>query len=110
MGTNYYAVEKSYRYGRKQVHLGKSSCGWLFLFHSCEEFHTFPQMKQWLTENVDSGKYVIFNEYDEEVSKNELLYLIESKQSDPHCRDNPDNFKYGTMNIDGYRFREGEFS
>jgi len=109
MGTNYYAVEKTYRYGRKEVHLGKSSCGWLFTFSSCDEFRTFPQFKHWLEENVDTGKYIICDEYGSEVAKQDLLNLIEEKQNDPHCRDNPRNFEYN-YNIDGYRFApNGEF-
>lgn len=109
MGTNYYAVEKTYRYERREIHLGKSSGGWLFAFPSCEEFRTFPQFKHWLEQNVDTGKYLIFNEYGEEVSKDDLLELIEEKQNDPHCLNNPDNFEYG-MNIDGYRFFDSDFS
>jgi len=105
MGTNYYAVEKSYKYNRNEIHIGKSSGGWKFLFHSCDEFRTFPQFKHWLEECVDTEKYLIFNEYGENVSKDELLELIESKQK----TDSPDQYKY-CMDIDGYRFSDRDFS
>ena len=32
----------------REIHLGKSSAGWLFLFRDNEEFHTYPQFKRWL--------------------------------------------------------------
>lgn len=110
MGTNYYAIKKKpCLYGR-EVHLGKSSIGWLFLFRENDEIHTYPQFKSWLKNNVDSGEYVLFDEYNCEVSKNELIKLIESTQNDEHCKNNPDNFSYDVKNIDGYRFSDRDFS
>lgn len=52
----------------------------------------------------------MFNEYNEEITKEELLDLIDSKQNDPHNLSNPDNFNYNTKNIDGYRFTDNDFS
>lgn len=110
MSTNFYAVRKEpCLYGR-EIHLGKSSAGWLFLFEEHDEIHTFPQFIKWLENNVDTGEYLLFNEYNERVSKESLLKLIESKQNDPRCICNPDNFRYGIKNIDGYRFANGKFS
>ena len=43
--------------------------------------------------------------YDEVVSLDEFLALVESKQKE----NNPDDFTYSD-NIDGYRFESGEFS
>lgn len=106
MSTSYYAIEKTYKYHRDEVFLGQSSCGWLFCFPSCSEFRTFPQFKHWLEANVDTGNYIIYDEYGRETSKDELLELIESKQNDPFCRDCRDNFTYD-MNVDGYRFMKG---
>ncbi|MEI3507799.1 MAG: hypothetical protein V8R01_01490 [Bacilli bacterium] len=110
MGTNYYAVRRKPTLYNREIHLGKSSAGWLFLFHDNEEFHTYPQFKRWLENNVDTGEYVLFNEYNEELTKEELLSIIDIKQADPHNINNPDNFRYGTKNIDGYRFNDGDFS
>lgn len=52
MGTNYYAVSKKPTV-TSPLHIGKSSCGWKFLFHEvnkwdyeldCDvEIHTFEQ-------------------------------------------------------------------
>lgn len=110
MGTNYYAVKKKPCLYNREIHLGKSSAGWLFLFRDNEEFHTYPQFKKWLENNVDTGEYLLFNEYNEEVSKEELINIIETKQKSKNCLNNPDNFNYRVKNIDGYRFTNGDFS
>ena len=109
MSTNYYAVRKKPCLYNRNIHIGKASCGWLFLFQDNEEFHTYPQFLKWLENNVDTGEYVLFNEYNEKIKKEELLKIIQDHQNDKHCQDNPDNFKY-EKNIDGYRFSDEEFS
>lgn len=108
MGTNYYAVKVEPSLDRA-IHIGKSSFGWLFCFHDCEHFHTYPQVKMWLHENVTvKKKYVLMNEYNEIVDVEDFIEMVQKEQSDPKCRNNPDNFEY-CRNIDGYRFDEGEF-
>ena len=97
MGTNYYAVSSKPTVCHP-IHIGKSSVGWRFLFHrvcslenyiSDEPLNTFPQWKKFLEEQTTSGKILIINEYDEVVSLDEFLNLVETK---------------------GYRFADGEFS
>ena len=116
MGTNYYAV-KNRPTTSSPIHIGKSSAGWLFSFHDYEDnwndppvcWHTYGQVKDWLKKyTVDSDNYVILNEYDEIVSFDDFFEMVDSKQKDKHCRENPDNFHY-SRNVDGYRFKEGEF-
>ena len=109
MGTNYYAVRVEPSLYNRVIHIGKSSAGWLFCFQSCDEFRTFPQFKRFLDMEVRSGNYVIFDEYNKKVDPDWLLKLIENKQGDKHCLENPDNFTWN-RNIDGYRFTESEFS
>lgn len=109
MGTNYYAVKVKPSLDRA-IHIGKSSYGWLFLFHDCEYFHTYPQVKTWLHENVTLKKeYVLMDEYDREVDVEDFIELVQQKQNDKNSKNNPDNFEYA-KNIDGYRFEDGEFS
>lgn len=110
MGTNYYAVRKEPCLYNREIHLGKSSAGWLFLFQEHDEIHTFPQFVKWLENNVDTGEWVLFDEYNKQITKEWLLELIEYKQKDIRCKNNPDNFSYGFKNIDGYRFSDSEFS
>lgn len=110
MGTNYYAVKKKPTI-TEPLHIGKSSCGWKFLFHEVNkynsfdynlEIHTFEQWKEFLENN---DEIVILDEYDEEISVKDFLELVESKQNE----NNIDDFSY-SKNVNGYRFVAGEFS
>jgi hypothetical protein len=116
MGTNYYAVRNRPSI-EEPHHIGKSSAGWLFNFqeqhntwnHPPVVWHTWPQVKDWLKKyTVDSHEYVIMDEYDEIISYDNFVDIVEAKQNDPFCRDNPDNFTY-SANRNGYRFSEGDF-
>ena len=44
--------------------------------------------------------------YDRVVTFDDFFEMVEEKQSE----DNPDNFRYGIRNENGYRFDEHEFS
>lgn len=109
MGTNYYAVKKKPTI-REPLHIGKSSCGWRFLFHEVNkyndfdenlEIHTFKQWKDFLENN---NEIVILNEYDEEISVKDFLQMVKEKQ------ENKDNFDYNVKNVNGYRFCDRDFS
>ena len=113
MGTNYYAFKKEPTV-LSPIHIGKSSMGWKFCFHKVcsfenyindEPLNTFPQWKKFLQEQTANGNIIIMNEYDEVVSLDDFLKMVEIKQKE----DNPDDFTYSD-NIDGYRFVDGEFS
>lgn len=103
---------------QQSVHIGKSSMGWLFNFQSQDteidgiplKWHTYTEVKAWLTEYVtNQKKFVIKDEYGKELTVDELFDLIDTKQSDPHNLENPDNFTY-CSNVNGYRFSSGDFS
>ena len=115
MGTNYYAVRKNVSLD-EAIHIGKSSMGWLFLFQEQNnkeipvEWHTYEEVKNWLYENtVKTDKYVILNEYEEKISFDKLMNIIQKKQNDRICLSNPDNFKF-SRNVNGYRFSNVTFS
>ena len=112
MGTNYFAVSTRPTVCHP-IHIGKSSAGWKFLFHRvdiCDNYfsndplNTFPQWKRFLEEQTANGNIVIMNEYDEVVSLDEFLNMIEKKQKE----NNLDDF-ICCYNIDGYRFEDGYF-
>lgn len=106
MGTNYYAVRNKLTVSEDAyIHIGKSSAGWKFLFHNCKYFHTFPEVEKFLKENVETGKYVILDEYNKKHSVNDFLKVVAEHQKTK----NKEDFTYGVKNIDGYRFCEGEF-
>lgn len=99
MGTNYY-LEKDFcpccGKAREYVHLGKSSCGWKFLFHKTEEVYDYDSFCKFIRNGI------IYDEYGSKHSIDYLLNLINNKQnekSDRHC-----------IEIDRYDFLEGEFS
>lgn len=117
MGTNYY-VTKNGPSIHGAYHIGKSSIGWLFCFQTQNDvwndppivWNNWPQVKDWLQKyTVDDPIYAIMNEYDEIVSFADFIDLVESKQNDEYCQNNPENFRY-SKNIDGYRFTDSDFS
>ena len=117
MGTNYYVV-RNRPTTQSPVHIGKSSAGWFFNFQTQNErwydppivWNTFNQVKEWLKKyTVDSKEYVIIDEYDEIISMDDFVEMVERKQKDPYALKNPDNFTY-SKNIDGYRFSDEDFS
>ena len=114
MGTNYYVV-KNGPSCQDPIHIGKSSIGWMFNFQRQNEkwneppivWNTFNQVKDWLKKyTVDSTDYVIIDEYDEIISYDDFIEMVELKQE--RDKANPDNFSYSD-NVDGYRFTDREF-
>lgn len=117
MGCNYY-VTKNGPSAFGGYHLGKSSAGWLFNFQVQRNtwsdppvvWSTYEEVKAWLKHyTVDTTDYCIVDEYDRVVPYREFIELVESKQSDEFCRNNPDNFSY-SKNVFGYRFTDEDFS
>lgn len=113
MGTNYYAVMKKPTIAGP-IHIGKSSIGWKFLFHSVpryfnyvngEPLDSYSRWVNFLKEYTENDTIVIMNEYDEEVSLTDLIELVQRKQLEI----NDDNFRY-CDNVEGYRFMRGDFS
>jgi len=116
MGTNYYAV-KNRPSVHRGLHIGKSSCGWKFLFQrqndswSDPEVHwnSFEEVRDWLYLHVVEKKdYVILSEYDELVSFNDFMSLVDLHQEDEDCKSNPENFWY-CDDVNGYRFTDKDF-
>ena len=114
MGTNYYVVPNRPSI-EEPIHIGKSSMGWMFLFHDVNEpyrdipivWHSYEEVKNWLQKyTVDTDEYVILDEYDRVVSLDELINRIQEKQIS--CKNNPNNFTH-CRNVNGYRFYDGEF-
>lgn len=96
------------------IHIGKSSIGWKFLFHSVprcinyingEPLDTYSKWVNFLKEYTENDTIVIMNEYDEEVSLTDLIELVQRKQLEI----NDDDFTY-CDNVEGYRFVRGYFS
>ena len=117
MGMNYYAVKNGPSL-REPIHIGKASMGWMFLFQYQNDmwsdepvvWRNYDQVREWLKKHtVDSNEYVILNEEEEIVSYDEFVEIVEWKQNDAFCKDNPNNFSHAD-NVNGYRFTSGDFS
>lgn len=111
MGTNYYCVSKKPT-TREPIHIGKSSWGWKFLFQEVNgteydwslQIKNFDEWKKYLEEHIGKDM-VILSEEDEEISLEDFLELVETKQAN----DNPKNFVY-SKDVNGYRFSDRDFS
>ena len=112
MGTNYYAV-RTRPTTDEPIHIGKTSIGWKFLFQAMDEkyneppvvWNTYDQVYEWLYKHtVESNDYVIIDEYDETISFDDFIKLVEEKQNES----NKDDFTYA-RNVNGYRFTDGWF-
>ena len=111
MGTNYYTVPKKPTLYPHNLHIGKSSGGWKFLFQGYQDYELEPFRHVNINSVEDWKKYLkendvcIFNEYNEEIFYDEFFDMVEEKQSN----NNPDNFS-DCANINGYRFSYRDFS
>lgn len=118
MGTNYYAVRNKPSIA-DPIHIGKSSCGWLFCFQEQDikwtdfpvSWHSYDDVKEWLERHTtgDNPTHVIIDEYDRVKTFEEFIDLVDTKQNDPRNLENPENFIY-SKNVNGYRFSDGDFS
>ena len=86
MGTNYYLYDKTkpqhkcencgHTNGEK--HIGKSSMGWHFALHVIPE-ENIRTLGDWRTLFYDD-RYIIKDEYDEEITPNYMLEIIENRK------------------------------
>lgn len=65
------SVKWKYEVDESRIHIGKRSMGWIPLFEACEHFESVKEMKRWYFDNKD--EYIIENEYNEELTWNELV-------------------------------------
>lgn len=100
MSTNYYLHRDFCKCCGKPkdiLHIGQSSAGWRFLFNYQDGLKKYEDLNSFL----DTG--IIYDEYDNRISKKEFLQKIEDKQkSAPRLADNYMFLKV----IDGYEFME----
>lgn len=81
MGTNYYLKSKPCEtcgHCQTELHIGKSSMGWKFLFRAYFSPINITSFDEWLIE-LSNPQKIIYNEYNEKIELLELLELIESK-------------------------------
>jgi hypothetical protein len=117
MGTNYYVRHEACREcGRcaEDIHIGKSSMGWKFLFAPLERrdddgIYSWKQWREYLV-----GKKIV-DEHGRGISLPAFIDLVESKQNDGLCALTASRQQYGPYSLeerarhenkddDGYRF------
>ena len=78
MGTNYYLTKTLCKHcnSKEVLHIGKSSAGWYFLLHVIP-FRGINDLEDW-TPLFD--KFPISNEYDEIISKEEMMKIITERK------------------------------
>ena len=105
MGTNYYALLNVCEHcnkPEKEIHIGKSSYGWTFLFryHGGEYYETFKEFKKFLKDKVikdEYGKVITHKDFWETVKVKKKFKTHESHHNE-------------IINLDGYQFLDCEFS
>jgi len=106
MGTNYYlrkGVCEHCNQFTEEIHIGKSSCGWKFLFST-----DLGASKEEVFDAMLDSNLPIYNEYGDKVTSSHLINLIISKQEDKsHTKTNPN---YYLEDGEGFDFSEREFS
>ncbi len=120
MGTNYYVVPNRPSTRGAVAHIGKSSYGWLFLFHAENNvwnddpivWNSYEEVMEWLEDNTTGvlfPKYCIIDEYEQTMDFRQFKQMVDEMQEDSNRLKNPNNFKH-CKNVNGYRFDDGEFS
>ena len=124
MGTNYYihtpscAAACEHCAASEELHLGKSSAGWRFSFQADPEWPREQAYSLWL-ERAKAG--AIKDEYGDSVTLDDLLALIEAKQSGrSHTAYDPtearihgrlyDRLRAGDFECEGHDFCDRPFS
>jgi hypothetical protein len=109
MGTNYYYdINKCPTCHRSEkLHIGKSSVGWKFNFQSEKGIRSWDEWKDFIKSNP--GK--IIDEYDKELTLEELENWIETKQNNPNNKNHINYYpEDGFLDKDGYVFSDRDFS
>lgn len=131
MGMNYYArISKKqkdiinnnsqisglakYCVNKFDLHIGKSSWGWRFMFQVQEIFimnelvtlNTFAKWKKFINrEDIE-----VFNEDNELVDKKWFINYIQERQCEAHPNENDNNYCHDFESSDGYRMCDVDFS
>lgn len=99
MGTNYY-LQTDYcpccGHPRQKIHLGKTSCGWKFLFHKRKKVQNYEDFKKFIQNGI------IVDEYGNKHTTDDMLDVIDCFQSQKNHED--------AEIIGGYNFLNEDFS
>ena len=98
MGTNYYIRKTCEHCGRyDEIHIGKSSMGWRFLFRKSPFINTVAEAV-YLT-----CSYPIYDEYDNRITAKDFWDMVQEKQ-----KEKAHNGKF-YLNVSNFDFCEEDF-
>ena len=99
MGCNYYTRAKDVTGKMVDVHIGKSSCGWVFALHDIPSMglRSFDAWAEFLKDRL------IYDEYDQEVSYKEMLEIISQRECDLLRHELSDSVRHGEGTYDYIR-------
>jgi len=117
MGTNYHVkLNECECCGKcdEEIHLGKKSGGWVFLFRLQPKFYnTFDEFIKYIIQD----HIIIYDEYDVVQDKDEFIKMIKDSYADKKNqrhqkfdRMSVGGIRTGNKNIGGYDFCDREFS
>ena len=114
MSTNYYLryniCECCNRFD--EIHIGKSSYKWRFLFRGYDDFspvlQTYDQWFEFIGDQLYRDTAEIVNEYGKIVQFGDFVEMVEDKQKDPENKIH--NFDNNYVDVRGYNFSNREFS
>lgn len=108
MSTNYYLERKSHGCDKSQVHIGKASAGWAFLFKADPSWGQDQALTMWL-QLVHTKGFRIVTEYGDKVKEALLLTLIMAGQTGKsHVNDIARTGSY-FFQVGGFDFCSSEF-
>ena len=118
MSTNYYAKEEACQccgHKPEQLHIGKSSCGWLFSLHQTEELQNIEDWIIYLSHNRNSivdeyGRGIPFPELINTIMDRSFSPLVASEEPGLLYYDEIDHESKKKMSGDTWIMLEGEFS
>lgn len=108
MGINYYLMIKpdtkcptcGHQEPSKEVHIGKSSFGWRFIFEP-----RYKSGKEWFS-FLESQPYKICDEYGTEISLEDFKQMVLAKLNKRYAFDDWANYEY--LDEDGHRISKRE--
>uniref|UniRef100_A0A6M3XVU4 Uncharacterized protein n=1 Tax=viral metagenome TaxID=1070528 RepID=A0A6M3XVU4_9ZZZZ len=109
MGTNYYlrkGICKECEHPKEELHIGKSSCGWTFIFQAHDE-PFIHSANDWKNE-LPKGR--IFDEYGEEISEDDFWKMVKDKEKAKHDLAEDYSDENDWLDSEGNSFTRREFS
>lgn len=84
----------------KEIHIGKSSGGWQFVFRTNDEYynHTIKELYKFIEDSINSGKWEFKDEYGDNMILSSFKDMVKSKKNEWNYQtyrfEHPDSYSY----------------